>query len=116
MSKSELEIHSTDSVQLYGAVVVGDDPGCQDFTQPVKLVGVRIVDEKWLVKVVAERDELLASQGDSREFSQFLTAVMDAAGLVRHGRQSKELSEYLGSQCMKYRLTAAPRPAARVLP
>lgn len=44
------------------------------------------------------------------EFSQFLKAVMDAAGLVRHGRQSKELSEYLGSQCMKYRLAAPSAP------
>ncbi|WP_205578690.1 hypothetical protein, partial [Pseudomonas aeruginosa] len=35
------------------------------------------------------------------EFSQFLSAVMDAAGLVRYGRRSKELSEYLGAQCMK---------------
>lgn len=40
------------------------------------------------------------------EFSQFLSAVMDAAGLVRYGRRSKELSEYLGAQCMKYRLSA----------
>lgn len=54
-----------------------------------------------------------APHGISTEFSQFLAAVMDAAGLVRHGRQSKELSEYLGSQCMKYRLAAAPQPAAR---
>lgn len=40
---------------------------------------------------------------EGKEFSQFLSAVMDAAGLVRHGRQSKELSEYLGSKCMEYR-------------
>tara|TARA_R110002124_G_scaffold175317_1_gene343081 strand:- start:3404 stop:3889 length:486 start_codon:yes stop_codon:yes gene_type:complete len=44
------------------------------------------------------------------EFSQFLSAVMDAAGLVRHGRQSKELSDYLGDMCIKYR-TAAPQPS-----
>ncbi|QRY79677.1 hypothetical protein JVX91_00760 [Pseudomonas sp. PDNC002] len=44
----------------------------------------------------------------SAEFSQFLSAVMDAAGLVRHGRRSKELSEYLGAQCIKYRQAAAP--------
>jgi hypothetical protein len=44
---------------------------------------------------------------EGKEFSQFLSAVMDAAGLVRHGRQSKELSEYLGKKCMEYR-GAAP--------
>lgn len=49
-----------------------------------------------------------AGAGGSAEFSQFLSAVMDAAGLVRHGRRSKELSEYLGAQCMKYRLATAP--------
>ena len=49
----------------------------------------------------------------STDFSQFLSAVMDAAGLVRHGRRSKELSEYLGSKCMEYRCFAAPAaPAA----
>lgn len=49
----------------------------------------------------------------STDFSQFLSAVMDAAGLVRHGRRSKELSEYLGSKCMEYRGFAAPAaPAA----
>ena len=42
----------------------------------------------------------------TKDFSQFLSAVMDAAGLIRHGRQSKELSEYLGMKCMEYR--AAP--------
>lgn len=50
------------------------------------------------------------------EFSQFLSAVMDAAGLVRHGRQSKELSDYLGDMCIKYRTAAihqpSPAPAA----
>lgn len=45
---------------------------------------------------------------EGKEFSQFLSAVMDAAGLVRHGRQSKELSEYLGSKCMEYMLSTAP--------
>lgn len=39
----------------------------------------------------------------TKDFSQFLSAVMDAAGLIRHGRQSKELSEYLGMKCMEYR-------------
>lgn len=39
----------------------------------------------------------------STDFAHFLAAVMDAAGLVRHGRQSKELSEYLGRKCMEYR-------------
>lgn len=48
---------------------------------------------------------------EGKEFSQFLSAVMTAAGLVRHGRQSKELSEYLGRMCMQY-MTAAPSAAA----
>lgn len=48
------------------------------------------------------------------EFSQFLSAVMDAAGLVRYGRRSKELSEYLGAQCMKYRLSAPVAQAGQV--
>ncbi|MFU4952056.1 hypothetical protein ACM7ZP_17320 [Pseudomonas aeruginosa] len=56
----------------------------------------------------AERPEGLA------EFSQFLSAVMDAAGLVRYGRRSKELSEYLGAQCMKYRLSAPVAQAGQV--
>ena len=43
----------------------------------------------------------------TKDFSQFLSAVMDAAGLIRHGRQSKELSEYLGMKCMEYRGAAA---------
>mgnify|MGYP003111259026 CR=1 FL=1 len=45
------------------------------------------------------------------EFSQFLSAVMDAAGLVRHGRQSKELSDYLGDMCIKYRTAAIHQPS-----
>lgn len=40
------------------------------------------------------------------EFSQFLTSVMDAAGLIRHGRTSKELSEYLGKKCVEFRTGA----------
>jgi hypothetical protein len=47
-------------------------------------------------------------QAISKEFSQFISAVMDAAGLVRHGRQSKELSEYLGKKCMEYRFATVP--------
>ncbi|HFD4313414.1 TPA: hypothetical protein ACF3VE_002179 [Pseudomonas aeruginosa] len=50
------------------------------------------------------------------EFSQFLSAVMDAAGLVRYGRRSKELSEYLGAQCMKYRLSAPVAQAQHSVP
>jgi hypothetical protein len=48
----------------------------------------------------------------TKDFSQFLSAVMDAAGLIRHGRQSKELSEYLGMKCMEYR-GVAPSPASQ---
>ncbi len=46
----------------------------------------------------------------TKDFSQFLSAVMDAAGLIRHGRQSKELSEYLGMKCMEYRGAALSAP------
>ena len=49
----------------------------------------------------------------TKDFSQFLSAVMDAAGLIRHGRQSKELSEYLGMKCMEYMLSAT-HPADQV--
>ncbi len=56
--------------------------------------------------------EMPYSMPITAEFSQFLSAVMDAAGLVRHGRRSKELSEYLGQQCMKYRAEFAPTPLA----
>lgn len=59
--RTEFELHSTDSVQLYGAFVAGDSPGCQDYTKSIKLQGVRIVDEPWLMKLVAERDALLAA-------------------------------------------------------
>lgn len=47
----------------------------------------------------------------TKDFSQFLSAVMDAAGLIRHGRQSKELSEYLGMKCMEYRGAARSAPS-----
>lgn len=59
------------------------------------------------------------AQGEAVLFSQFLTAVMDAAGLVRHGRQSKELSEYLGKECIRLRLmnslSAPPSPDAELV-
>ena len=53
----------------------------------------------------------------TKDFSQFLSAVMDAAGLIRHGRQSKELSEYLGMKCMEYRgaVLSAPNHSEQVL-
>ena len=59
------------------------------------------------------------AQGEAVLFSQFLTAVMDAAGLVRHGRQSKELSEYLGKEFIRLRLmhslSAPPSPDAELV-
>lgn len=58
----------------------------------------------WLIDTVYK--EMLSacpSPAITKDFSQFLSAVMDAAGLIRHGRQSKELSEYLGMKCMEYR-------------
>lgn len=51
-----------------------------------------------------------ASQAASAEYSQFLTDVMTAAGLVSHGKQCKALGERLGAAAMKYRLQA---PAAQ---
>lgn len=56
------------------------------------------------------------SAANATEFSQFLSAVMDAAGLVRHGRRSKELSEYLGRMCMQYRLSAVGKEPVHAEP
>lgn len=56
------------------------------------------------------------SAANATEFSQFLSAVMDAAGLVRHGRRSKELSEYLGRMCMQYRLSAVGKEPVQAEP
>lgn len=45
-----------------------------------------------------------AQPAASTEYSQFLTDVMTAAGLVSHGKQCKALGERLGAGAMKYRL------------
>ena len=46
-----------------------------------------------------------------REFGQFLSDVLTAAGLVSHGEQSKGLGQRLADAVM--RLRAAPQPAAQ---
>lgn len=56
------------------------------------------------------------SAANATEFSQFLSAVMDAAGLVRHGRRSKELSEYLGRMCMQYLISAVGKEPVQAEP
>jgi hypothetical protein len=50
---------------------------------------------------------LAAQPAASAEYSQFLTDVMTAAGLVSHGKQCKALGERLGAGAMKYMLRAA---------
>lgn len=54
------------------------------------------------------RATLTAQPAASAEYSQFLTDVMTAAGLVSHGKQCKALGERLGAGAMKYRFQAAP--------
>ncbi|HCT6270757.1 TPA: hypothetical protein OT313_002498 [Pseudomonas aeruginosa] len=73
-------------------------------------------DRRWCVPLYAAPAAQAQHSVPARraEFSQFLSAVMDAAGLVRYGRRSKELSEYLGAQCMKYRLSAPVAQAGQV--
>ena len=44
-----------------------------------------------------------------REFKQFLSDVMTAAGLVTHGKQCKDLGSRLGAMCMRLR---SPAPQA----
>jgi hypothetical protein len=58
---SELEVYSSGEVQLYGAFVGGSDHDCQNYTKSIKLQGVRIVDEQWLLKLVGHRDQLLTA-------------------------------------------------------
>lgn len=44
----------------------------------------------------------------SKEYFQFLTDVMTAAGLVSHGKKCKALGERLGIGCMTFRTYAKP--------
>ena len=74
-----------------GVAALGYFEGCADAYRSASLEDV--------LKLRAECDAAKAAQawqvpGGRAEFSQFLSAVMDAAGLVKHGRRSKELSEY----------------------
>lgn len=105
---------------------MSDDRKLSDIGNELHNLSCHVVhhNEDWANQLGALASELwnwsaraqLPSQGgeavevvpEGKEFSQFLSAVMDAAGLVRHGRQSKELSEYLGSKCMEYMLSATP--------
>lgn len=55
----QIKSRSTDRVQLYGAFVGGEDPGCQDYAKAISLNGVRIVDAKWLEALATAHDDLL---------------------------------------------------------
>lgn len=44
----------------------------------------------------------------SKEFSQFLTSVITAAGLLAYGKQSKGLASYLSDKALMYMLAAIP--------
>ena len=44
----------------------------------------------------------------SKEFSQFLTSVITAAGLLAYGKRSKGLASYLSDKAMMYMLAASP--------
>ena len=57
----------------------------------------------------AIKQSLTTEQQEPVAFSQFLSDVMTAAGLLRHGKQSKALSERLGEMVVHYRA----RPQAR---
>ena len=71
-TKSEIDINSTDTLQIYGAYLDGEGFGCQDYTMPVKLRGVRIVNEAWLLALIAERNHLRDECGMLREEIQDL--------------------------------------------
>ena len=68
--------------------------------------------------VEATCDELRSAlDGDAVEpvaFSQFLSDVVTAAGLLSHGKQSKALATRISEAAMRY--MAAPQPAQKVEP
>lgn len=65
-----------------------------------------------------EIDEALAKpaaqhQGEPVVYTQFLTDVMTAAGLVSHGKQDKKFAERLADECARLQV-GQPAPAAVV--
>jgi hypothetical protein len=117
IGKVKIDLTVIDAGFLYGsfACVVGDSETSKysqniNVVAPVKPTEEMLIAGDGYIGTPATYKAMISAIPNTitTEFSQFLKAVMDAAGLVRHGRQSKELSEYLGSQCMKYRLAAAP--------
>ena len=63
----------------------------------------------WCAANTCSKAEQPAQQQEPVAFSQFLSDVMTAAGLLSHGKQSKALSERLGKMVVHYRT----RPQAR---
>lgn len=55
---------STGSVVVYGGALGEMPGGCQDYTAPIQLKGVRIVDENWLRQIVESHAALLGSCKD----------------------------------------------------
>ena len=58
----------------------------------------------------------LAQQGDPVAYSQFLTDVVTAAGLLEHGRRDKGLAQRIADYAFSARsnlYTAAPAPQAQ---
>ena len=70
--------------------------------------------EELTAKVVAAPAQAVPAPGveavSEREFKQFLSDVLTAAGLVTHGKKCKDLGRRLGEMSM--RLLTAPRTAA----
>lgn len=70
--------------------------------------------EELTAKVVAAPAQVVPAPGvdavSEREFKQFLSDVLTAAGLVTHGKKCKDLGRRLGEMSM--RLLTAPKTAA----
>ena len=70
--------------------------------------------EELTAKVVAAPAQAVPAPGveavSEREFKQFLSDVLTAAGLVTHGKKCKDLGRRLGEMSM--RLLTAPKTAA----
>jgi len=77
VKNTELELQSTNRLRLYGASLDGSQLGCQDYSDIFELDGVGLVNEKWLLKLVAERDELLAQRGQKLQVLQALQRCAD---------------------------------------
>lgn len=113
---SEVVVHLINERDAAQARVAELEQSTENLRQDRKRLTSQAVQHRDEIEALRARLSDLENQapGGSAEFSQFLSAVMDAAGMVRHGRRSKELSEYLGAQCMKYRLSAPIAQAGQV--